>query len=96
MVDWAKIIGVAIGAVLVVFQSFFLSLGLTVIWAVIFSWKIDEPWWSLFGIGLMTDIFYLNPWGKTSLILIAVGLVTKYLKNIFGFRESYKMRVSRF
>ncbi len=85
-----------LGIILVFFQSFFLALGLTIIWAVVVSWKIKEPWWLLFGIGILTDLFYLTPLGKTSLILIAVGLVTKYFKNILGFQESYKMKVSRF
>jgi hypothetical protein len=85
-----------IGIAALVIQSFFLSLGLTVIWAFILSWKIEEPWWLLFGLGLLTDIFYLTPLGKTSLIYIGVGLISRYLKTIFGFRESYKMKVSRF
>ncbi len=96
MTDWIKVIYLVIGLALVIFQSLFLSLGLTIIWAAVISWKLKEPWWQLFGIGLFTDFFYLTPLGRTSLILIAVGLVTKYLKNIFGFRESYKMKVSRF
>ncbi len=96
MVDWKKIGLLFVGIFLVIIQSFFLFLGLTIIWALIIGWIIDEPWWLFLVVGLLTDIFYLNPLGKTALILIAVGLITKYLKNILGFRESYKMKVSRF
>lgn len=96
MTDWSKSIYFFVGIILIFVQSFFLALGLTIIWAVVVSWKIDKPWWLLFGIGLLTDIFYLTPWGKTSIILIALGLVAKYLKTVLGFKESYKMKVSRF
>jgi hypothetical protein len=96
MVDWRKLIFLAVGVGLVILQSFFLALGLTVIWAVVVSWMVDDPWWLLFVIGLVTDVFYLTPLGKTSLILLGLGLAVKYLKSIFGFSESYKMKVSRF
>ncbi len=96
MVDWRKFIYLVVGAGLVIIQSFFLAFGLTVIWAVVISWAVDEPWWLLFTVGLVTDIFYLTPFGRTSLILLGLGLAVKYLKSIFGFSESYKMKVSRF
>lgn len=91
-----KIFWSLIGLICLIAQSFFLSLGLTVIWAFIFSWKVKEPWLFLFGLGLLTDIFYLTPIGKTALIYLGVGLISKYLKTVFGFRESYKMKVNRF
>lgn len=95
MNDWRKIIALVGGIILVVIQSFFLILGLTIIWAFIVSWTIKKPWWLLFLIGFFTDIFYLYPIGRTSLILIVIGLATKHFTTIFGFRENYKMKVSR-
>jgi len=91
-----NVVWFGLGVVLVIFQSFFLALGLTIVWAVVVSWKLKDPWLLLFGIGMLTDLFYLTSLGKTSLILLTIGLFTRYLKNIFGFQESYKMKVSRF
>ncbi len=94
--NWIKTVYLIIGIGLVAFQSIFLTIGLTVIWAAAAAWRIEDPWWMLFLIGLITDIFHLSPLGRTSLILIAVGLLVKYFKNILGFSESYKMKLKNF
>jgi hypothetical protein len=97
IMGWKKTaVWVGIGLGLVFIQSFWLVSWLTWLWAIVLSWRQDEPWLLILAVGLATDLFLLQPLGQTVLIIIGISLITKWLKRIFGLGKSVQVKVNHF
>jgi len=83
--SWKKrIIWSSLGFLLVFIDSFFIQRWLGLIWAAVLGWREREPWWLILVVGLISDLFLLEPLGKGVLIYLGIILVVKWLRKIFA------------
>ena len=94
-----------IGLTLIFIQSFFLFRWLGLSWTIIFIWMEDsrspkqgpvQPEWLILFIGLVDDLFLMEPFGKGVLIYLAAALVIRIIKKIMGLGKSVKIKVKNF
>ena len=83
--SWKKgIAWVSLGFLLVFIDSIFIQRWLGLIWAAVLGWREREPWRPILIVGLVSDLFLLEPLGKGVLIYLGIVLIVKWLRKIFA------------
>ena len=83
--SWKKgIAWVSLGFLLVFIDSIFIQRWLGLIWAAVLGWRERESWWLILVVGLISDLFLLEPLGKGVLIYLGIVLIVKWLRKIFA------------
>jgi len=79
-----------VGLVIIFSQSLFLVLWPLLILFSLISWQ-KESWWLIFLLGLINDLFFLEPLGKTLFLSLPVILIVMLLKKLFSFAKTPKI-----
>lgn len=92
--SWKKgIIWTAVGLFLAFAQSFFVSRWLTLGWVIVLSWREDNPWWLIFFVGLVSDLFLVEPLGKGVVLGLGIALAVKLVERLIGWKGEIKLKI---
>ena len=72
------------GLLIIIAQSFFLTVWPFYFWLLVFNWRQNRVSGLILILGFINDLFLLEPLGKTSLIGLGLFLLTQVLKKVLA------------